>query len=79
MAFVIVSHSRLTSAQHGEIKRSVNDLHSTYDYVIIGGGTSGLTVANRLSENPSRKHVLLEETIFAGCNKFGSLQTQYSR
>ena len=24
----------------------------TFDYVIVGGGTSGLVVANRLSENP---------------------------
>ena len=27
------------------------DLQAEYDYVIIGGGTSGLTVANRLTEN----------------------------
>lgn len=27
--------------------------HSTsFDYVIVGGGTAGLTLANRLSENP---------------------------
>jgi hypothetical protein len=30
-------------------------LRSSYDYVIIGGGVSGLTVANRLSENPSKQ------------------------
>lgn len=28
----------------------------TYDYVIIGGGTSGLTVADRLSEDPNGAH-----------------------
>jgi ribulose 1,5-bisphosphate synthetase/thiazole synthase len=26
-------------------------LNQTYDYIIVGGGTSGLTVANRLTEN----------------------------
>ncbi|KAI6854668.1 GMC oxidoreductase [Hortaea werneckii] len=35
-------------------------LHPEYDYVIIGGGTSGLTVANRLTEDP-RVNVLVIE------------------
>lgn len=30
------------------------EVEETYDYVIIGGGTSGLTVADRLTENPHR-------------------------
>lgn len=29
----------------------VSDLQAEYDYVIIGGGTSGLTVADRLTED----------------------------
>ncbi|CAH0031882.1 unnamed protein product [Clonostachys rhizophaga] len=32
----------------------------TFDYVIVGGGTSGLVVANRLSENPETSIVILE-------------------
>ncbi|KAI1497500.1 glucose-methanol-choline oxidoreductase [Biscogniauxia marginata] len=31
-----------------------------YDIVIIGGGTSGLVLANRLSENPNLQVIVLE-------------------
>lgn len=53
-----------------EEKRQVNGLlgslaglvgvSATYDYVIIGGGTAGLTVASRLSENPSVTVAVIE-------------------
>ncbi|KAF2494992.1 choline dehydrogenase [Lophium mytilinum] len=33
---------------------------STYDYVIVGGGLSGLVVANRLSENPKNTVLVIE-------------------
>jgi len=32
----------------------------SYDFVIIGGGTAGLVVATRLSENPSLQIAVLE-------------------
>lgn len=32
------------------VKREVPQLHSTYDFVIAGAGTTGLTVADRLTE-----------------------------
>lgn len=32
----------------------------SYDYVIIGGGTSGLAVANRLTENPGVNVLVIE-------------------
>lgn len=39
---------------------SPSDLLPNYDYIIIGGGTAGLTVADRLTEDPNINVLVLE-------------------
>jgi hypothetical protein len=34
---------------HVAVKRQISQLRDSYDFIIAGGGTSGLTVADRLS------------------------------
>lgn len=40
----------ITNSQHNPRDEQVNK--KTYDYIVVGGGTTGLVVANRLTENP---------------------------
>lgn len=35
-------------------------MSETYDYIIVGGGTAGLVLANRLSENPNTSVLVVE-------------------
>lgn len=44
--------------------RPQKDLGRVFDYVIVGGGPGGLTVANRLSENPSVSVAVIEAGTF---------------
>ncbi|KAG7091758.1 hypothetical protein E1B28_008159 [Marasmius oreades] len=39
---------------------AINDLYEAYDYIIIGGGTAGCVLANRLSRKPDVTVLLIE-------------------
>ncbi|RMZ23946.1 hypothetical protein D0859_12019 [Hortaea werneckii] len=54
LAVLKTAHGSPTTrfAPHAIVHHHPSHLHPEYDYVIIGGGTSGLTVANRLTEDP---------------------------
>lgn len=48
---VFISLVAATSAASSSYtKRQVSQLQDRYDFVVVGAGTSGLTVADRLSE-----------------------------
>lgn len=56
LLLLLVQTSLITTqplAGRATIVDSASGLKDRYDYVVIGGGTSGLTVANRLTEDAS--------------------------
>ncbi|KLU90485.1 alcohol dehydrogenase [Magnaporthiopsis poae ATCC 64411] len=42
------------------VRRDLSLIKDFYDYVIVGGGTSGLVLANRLSEDPAKTVLVVE-------------------
>ncbi|KAL1642160.1 hypothetical protein SLS61_009821 [Didymella pomorum] len=44
----------------GRLVTRADELLKEYDYVVVGGGASGLTVANRLSEQPATTVLVIE-------------------
>lgn len=59
-----VANSFASSSSHSAPYASVLNhtlrLRDRYDYIVIGGGASGLVVANRLTENPSITVLVIE-------------------
>lgn len=47
----------LPSWKNAEVKRGATDVAKEYDYIVVGAGTAGTTVADRLSEDGKRKQL----------------------
>jgi len=62
--FSVVAFSARNVIAHplfnGQLVAKADGLLEEYDYVVIGAGASGLTVANRLSENPKVNVLVIE-------------------
>ena len=55
LALLIYSSRALSLVPRVVSTNRDSELEESYDYVIIGGGTSGLVVANRLTEDPDSR------------------------
>jgi len=54
LATLAFAHPTVHEARH--LTRAA-DIEASYDYIVIGGGTSGLTVADRLTEDGKCKQL----------------------
>ncbi|PKS10689.1 hypothetical protein jhhlp_002445 [Lomentospora prolificans] len=53
-----------TTSKYAQLVSRADEIADEYDYVIVGGGTSGLTVGDRLTESGKYTVLVIEEGVF---------------
>ncbi|KAH6686310.1 hypothetical protein F5X68DRAFT_240578 [Plectosphaerella plurivora] len=85
VAFLLILPGVFAYPPRPVVVKDANSLLPAYDYVVVGGGLSGLVVANRLSENPAVTVLVIEAGSFDKDEDFvtipglagGAVGTQY--
>lgn len=55
-ALAIFANAVPESALHARHAKNAGDLRNIYDIIIVGGGTAGLTIGDRLTESSKCKY-----------------------
>lgn len=56
--FILLIHCSVAFSTNARSTFRRDDIqNNTYDYVVVGGGITGLVVANRLTEDPHSKYL----------------------
>ncbi|PSN69416.1 alcohol oxidase [Corynespora cassiicola Philippines] len=74
LVFIHSAHAIPTWSTLENHIQDVSSIKSEYDYVIIGGGTAGLTVADRLSEDGEYSVLVIEHGYFYNASDPGDLR-----
>lgn len=62
----LVCRAAAAPVRRAVLLEDISQLRPVYDYVVIGGGTSGLVVANRLTEDPESKSLFIVRNSMVG-------------